>query len=83
VSGGNDRLVAINLKGMLNLVICSVHFPLSNRSVSEFKETLDELEQFFYEQKANGKSVVIMEDFNAHFQSGQTLNARGNYCKLC
>ena len=80
MSGGNDRLVAIKLKGTLNLVICSVYFPSSNRSVSEFKKTLDELEQFCYEQKANGNSVVIMGDFNAHLKvcrSGQTLNSRG------
>lgn len=80
LSGGNDRLVAIKLKGTLNLVICSVYFPSSNRSLTEFKKTLDDVEQFYYEQKANGTTVVIMGDFNAHLQvlrSNQSLNARG------
>ena len=78
--GGNNRLVAIRLKGTVNLVICSVYLPSSNRSLSDFKKTLEESSQFHYEQKTNGATVVIMGDFNAHLKvcrSSQTMNARG------
>ena len=35
--GGNERLVAIRLKGTVNLVICSLYLPSSNRLLSDFK----------------------------------------------
>ena len=47
--------------------------------MSEFKKTLEEVEQFYYEQKANSATLIIMGDFNAHlkvYRSTQTLNAR-------
>lgn len=76
----SDRVIGIKLKGDFGLVICSVYFPSSNRSLSEFKETLQQLEQFCYQQKVNGEYVVMMGDFNAHLtvlRSNQTMNARG------
>ena len=80
--GGNDRLVAIRVKGTVNLVIFSVYLPSSNRSLSDFKKSLEEIEQFHYEQKTNGATVAIMEEFNEHLKvcrSSQTMNARGKF----
>ena len=78
---GNNRLVAIRLKGTVNLVICSVYLPSSNRSLSNFKKTLEEIEQFYYEQKTNGATACCYYGgFQCTFKSvrfSQTLNARG------
>ena len=76
-----DRIVSASIMiGEVGTVVVSVYLPSSNYNLSDYLNTLHELEQFCMQQKSYGFNLILLGDFNAHLPEiklQQRLNKRG------
>ena len=76
-----DRIVSASIMiGEVGTVVVSVYLPSSNYNLSDYLNTLHELEQFCMQQKSHGFNLILLGDFNAHLPEiklQQRLNKRG------
>ena len=66
--------------GEVGTVVVSVYLPSTNYNLSDYLNALNEVKQFFMQQKSYGFNLILLGDFNAHLLEinlQQRLNKRG------